>query len=123
MRRSGVRFPEAAPFFPLQSMRSLFSITALLLVIMLAACAEQKKEYLPGELEFDKSVEAAEHTLKTIMDTAAEASQYCADVQRHYDQGVAAFQRLMLSIRGLALQKRDARLGVIREFIEQNCGG
>src|SRR3989344_2594664 len=97
--------------------------TSLWLVIVLISCTGQKKECLPGELEFDKSVEAAEYTLKTIMDTAAEASQYCADVQRHYDQGVAAFQRLMLSIRGLALQKRDARLGVIREFIEQNCGG
>ena len=100
--------------------RSLFLLASCLFVLF--SC-DSKKEYLPGELEFDKSVEAAEHTLKTIMDTAAEASQYCADVQRHYDQGVAAFQRLMPSIRGLALQKRDARLGVIREFIEQNCGG
>jgi len=105
-------------------MRSIvFTSVCLLTMIVVGACTGQKKEYLPGELEFDKSVEAAEHTLKTIMDTAAEASQYCADVQRHYDQGVAAFQRLMPSIKGLALQKRDARLGVIREFIEQNCGG
>lgn len=100
----------------------IFTLVSLFLVVVVGACTEEKKEYLTGELEFDKSVEAAEHTLKTIADTAAEASQYCADVQRHYDQGVTAFQWLMPSIKGLALQKRDARLGAIREFLEQHCG-
>ncbi|HLD07702.1 MAG TPA: hypothetical protein VJB60_01420 [Candidatus Peribacterales bacterium] len=95
---------------------------SLLLFLLLITACSGEKEYLPGELEYDKSVEAAEHTLNTIAETGAEPSQYCGSVERHYEQGVTAFERLMPNLKGMALRTRDARLGTIREFIEQNCG-
>jgi len=94
---------------------------AFLFVFLLCTSCAGEKEYLPGELEFDVSVESAEHTLKTIAETGAEPVQFCDDVQRHYNQGVAAFERLMPNLKGMSLRNRDMRLQTIREFLEQHC--
>jgi len=109
-------------FLPFCIMRSLLIVPFFLFIIVfITACSEQKKDYLPGELEYDKSVEAAEFTINTIAETGDEPSKYCGSVQDDYDQGVTAFERLMPNLKGMDLRNRDMRLQAIREFLEQYC--
>jgi hypothetical protein len=92
----------------------------LFALVFLTSCGETK-EYLPGELEYDKSVEAGETLIESIAAGDTTLAEACDHLSKHYDQGVAAFKRLMPSLKGLALQKRDLRLGALREFVEDNC--
>lgn len=114
----------ASPSHPVILVKILFPASKKVIAIsclLLCGCSAGKKDYLPGELEYDKSVEAAEYTLKVIVETEAEPSQYCGSVQDDYDQGVNAFERLMPNLRGMNLRNRDMRLQTIREFLEQHC--
>jgi hypothetical protein len=97
------------------SSRSFSLVFVLILLPALVACSGEK-EYRPGELEFNKSVEAAEYILEK-----EDAVEYCGSLRQHYDQGVAAFKRLLPSLKGMQIRTRDARLGEIRDFVEKNC--
>ena len=95
-------------------MRSVILSLSLITLLFFTACGE--KEYRPGELEFDKSVEAAENILRK-----ENPEEYCHSLNQHYNQGVAAFKRLLPSLKGMQIRTRDARLGEIRDFVEKNC--
>jgi hypothetical protein len=97
-----------------------FFTFAVLSLSLLVSCTREK-EYLPGELEYDKSVEAAEALIGSIAVGDALLEESCGRMSRYYDQGITAFKRLMPSLKGLPLTKRDMRLGAIREFVEKNC--
>jgi len=91
----------------------------LIAVSVLAACTQ--KELRPGELEYNKSVEAGEALIESIAAGDTSLAEACGQLNTHYDQGVVAFKRLMPSLKGLSLRKRDMRLGAIREYSEDNC--
>ena len=77
---------------------------------------------MPGEMEFLAEVKVAEQKIEDqISSGGSPSSTLCGELDGHFAKGVESFKEMMPSLKGLALRKRDMRLGAIREFVEDNC--
>ena len=84
--------------------------------ITMSACMPQKK-LQPGEAEWLAIVEKMEE----IIATGDTGKANCMELRSLYADAEVAFKELLKHIEGFGVRTRDQRMGIIKEYKEQNC--